>query len=72
MTSDQRKFEHLAGSCDSLAQSASTPEQREAIVDLAHKWQAIATSQKLMRFLSPLIVPRSKRGCTDSVVRPRS
>ena len=47
MTSDQGKFEHLAGLCDCLAQSASTPEQRETFVDLAHKWRAIATSQKL-------------------------
>ena len=45
MTSE-RKFEHLAGLCDALAQSVSTPEQRETFVDLARKWRAIATSQK--------------------------
>ncbi|MGA8436456.1 MAG: hypothetical protein WB713_17070, partial [Methyloceanibacter sp.] len=47
MTSDQSKFEHLAGLCDSLAQNASTPEQRESLLDLAHKWRAMATSQNL-------------------------
>ena len=36
MTSDQRKFEHLAGLCDSLAQSASTPEQRETAQVAGH------------------------------------
>jgi hypothetical protein len=46
MTSDQRKFEHLAGLCDSLAQNALTSEQRETLLDLAHKWRAMATSQK--------------------------
>ena len=29
MTSDQSKFEHLAGLCDFLAQNALTHEQRE-------------------------------------------
>ena len=47
MTSYQRKYEHLAGVCDALAQSASTPEQRESFLDLANKWRAMATSQKL-------------------------
>ncbi|MGA8434150.1 MAG: hypothetical protein WB713_05085 [Methyloceanibacter sp.] len=47
MTSYQRKYEHLAGVCDALAQSASTPEQRESFLDLANKWRAMANSQKL-------------------------
>ena len=47
MTTYQRKYEHLAGVCDALAQSASTPEQRESFLDLANKWRAMATSQKL-------------------------
>jgi hypothetical protein len=47
MTSYQRKYEHLAGVCDALAQSASTPEQRESFLDLANKWRAFANSQKL-------------------------
>jgi hypothetical protein len=47
MTSYQRKYEHLAGLCDALAQSASTPEQRESFLDLANKWRAMATSQKI-------------------------
>jgi hypothetical protein len=47
MTSDQRKYEHLAGVCDALAQNASTPEQRESLLDLAHKWRAMATSAKI-------------------------
>ena len=46
MTSDQKKFEHLAG-CELLAQNSSTPEQRESLLDLAHKWRAMATSQNL-------------------------
>ena len=58
MTSDQRKFEHLAGLCDSLAQNASTPEQRESLLDLAHKWRAMATSQKLYE-VAPLDAHRS-------------
>ena len=47
MTSHQRKYEHLAGVCDALAQSASTPEQRESFLDLANKWRAMATSTKI-------------------------
>ena len=47
MTSDQRKFEHLAALCDSLAQNASAPEEHEHLLDLAHQWRAMATSQKL-------------------------
>jgi hypothetical protein len=58
MSSDQRKFEHLAGLCDSLAQNASTPEQRESFLDLAHKWRAMATSQKLYE-VAPLDAHRS-------------
>ena len=46
MSGNQRKYEYLASVCDALAQSASTPEQRETFVDLAHKWRAIATNQK--------------------------
>ena len=58
MSSDQRKFEHLAGLCDSLAQNASTPEQRESFLDLAHKWRAMATSQQLYE-VAPLDAHRS-------------
>ena len=58
MSSDQRKFEHLAGLCDFLAQNASTPEQRESFLDLAHKWRAMATSQKLYE-VAPLDAHRS-------------
>ena len=58
MSSDQRKFEHLAGLCNSLAQNASTPEQRESFLDLAHKWRAMATSQKLYE-VAPLDAHRS-------------
>ena len=47
MTSDQRKFESLAALCDSLAQSASAPEEREHLLDLAHQWRAMATSPKI-------------------------
>jgi hypothetical protein len=47
MTSDQRKFESLAALCDSLAQSASVPEEREHLLDLAQKWRAMATSPKI-------------------------
>ena len=47
MTSHQRKYEHLAGVCDALAQGASTPEQREHLLDLAHKWRALATDPKI-------------------------
>ena len=35
MSGNQRKYEYLASVCDALAQSASTPEQRETFVDLA-------------------------------------
>ena len=62
MTSDQRKFEHLAGLCDSLAQNASTPEQRESLLDLAHKWRAMATSQITKLLRETLIATRSPRG----------
>jgi hypothetical protein len=44
MTRYQRKYEHLAGVCDALAQSASTPEQREIFRDLANKWRALLTA----------------------------
>ena len=37
MTSDQRKFESLAVLCDSLAQNASAPGEREHLLDLAHQ-----------------------------------
>ena len=47
MTGYQRKCEHLAGVCDALAQSASTPEQRESFLDLVNKWRALANSQNL-------------------------
>ena len=46
MTSDQGKFDILRAFATPSARSASTPEQRETFVDLAHKWRAIATSQK--------------------------
>jgi hypothetical protein len=51
MTSDQRKFEHLAALCDSLAQSASAPEEREHLLDLAHQWRAMATTPRIYEFL---------------------
>ena len=71
MNIDQRKFEHLAGLCDSLAQSASTPEQRETFVDLAYKWRAIATTQK--PYEVPIATHRSAiKAWLHSVVRPRS
>jgi hypothetical protein len=47
MTIDQRKFEQLAALCDSLAQSASAPEERKHLLDLAHQWRAMATSPKI-------------------------
>jgi uncharacterized membrane-anchored protein YhcB (DUF1043 family) len=47
MTSYQRKYEHLASVCDSLAQSASAPEEREHLLDLAHQWRAMATNPKI-------------------------
>ena len=47
MTSDQRKFERLAALCDTLAQSASAPEEREHLLDLANQWRAMATSPKI-------------------------
>ena len=50
MSSNQRKYEHLAGVCDALAQSASTPEQREHLLDLAHQWRALATDPKIYEF----------------------
>ena len=45
MTSDQR--EQLAALCDSLAQNASAPEEREHLLDLAHQWRAMATRPKI-------------------------
>ena len=42
-----KKYEHLAGVCDALAQSALTPEQREHLLDLAHQWRAMATDPKI-------------------------
>ena len=47
MTSDQRKFESLAALCDSLAQNASAPEEREHLLDLANQWRAMATNPKI-------------------------
>ena len=47
MTSDQRKFESLAALCDSLAQNASAPEERENLLDLAHQWRAMVTGQNV-------------------------
>jgi len=47
MASDQRKFESLAALCDSLAQNASAPEEREHLLDLAHRWRAMATNPKV-------------------------
>jgi uncharacterized membrane-anchored protein YhcB (DUF1043 family) len=47
MTSYQRKYEHLASVCDSLAQNASAPEERDHLLDLAHQWRAMATNPKI-------------------------
>jgi hypothetical protein len=47
MSGDRKKYEHLAGLCDYLAQSASTPEQRKTFEELAGKWRVMATNQKL-------------------------
>ena len=47
MTSYQRKYEHLASVCDSLAQNASVPEERDHLLDLAHQWRAMATNPKI-------------------------
>ena len=47
MTSYQRKYEHLASVCDSLAQNASAPEEREHLLDLAHQWRTMATNPKI-------------------------
>ena len=47
MTSDQREFERLAALCDTLAQSASAPEEREHLLDLANQWRAMATRPKI-------------------------
>jgi hypothetical protein len=70
MTSDQRKFEHLAGLCDCLAQNASTPEQRESLLDLADKWRAIATSPKIYE-VPPRAAHRSAvNEWLSSAVRP--
>ena len=64
MTSDQRKFESLAALCDSLAQNASTPEEREHLLDLANQWRAMATRPKIYQ-VPPrdAHAPRSPRGC---------
>ena len=63
MTSYQRKYEHLASVCDSLAQNASAPEEREHLLDLAHQWRAMATNRKFTKFLrGTLIAPRSPLG----------
>ena len=63
MTSYQRKYEHLASVCDSLAQSASAPEEREHLLDLptsGGRWRPI---QKFTKFLrETLIAPRSPLG----------
>jgi len=47
MTSDQRKFESLALLCDSLAQNASAPEEREHLLDLAQQWRTMATRPRI-------------------------
>jgi|RhiMethySRZTD1v2_1073278.scaffolds.fasta_scaffold3320219_1 hypothetical protein len=72
MTGYQRKYEHLAGVCDALAQSASTPEQRESFLDLANKWRALATGAKIYE-VPPREAHRSAvNEWLSSVVRPRS
>jgi hypothetical protein len=51
MTSDQRKFERLAALCDTLAQSASAPEERELFSiwpTSGGRWRPV---QKFTRFL---------------------
>jgi hypothetical protein len=71
MTSDQRKFEHLAGLCDCLAQNASTAEQRESLLDLAHKWRTMATNPKIYE-VPPRDAHRSAvNEWLSSAVRPR-
>ena len=63
MTSDQSKFEHLAGLCDSLAQNASTPEQRESLLDLARKWRRWRLAKNFTKLLrETLFATRSPRG----------
>ena len=71
MTSYQRKYEHLASVCDSLAQNASAPEEREHLLDLAHQWRAMATNPKIYE-----VPPRDAHRCRghrlaegDSIVR---
>jgi hypothetical protein len=47
MSGDRKKYEHLAGVCDYLAQTAPTPEQRKTFEELAGKWRVMATNQNL-------------------------
>ena len=69
MLSNQRKYETLAGVCDCLAQTASSPEQREHLLDLAHKWRALATDPKIYE-----VPPRDAhvKEWLSSAIRPRS
>ena len=72
MTSDQRKFESLAALCDSLAQNASAPEEREQLLDLANQWRAMATNPKIYE-VPPRDAHRSAvNEWLSSAVRPRS
>jgi hypothetical protein len=71
MTSDQRKFESLAALCDSLAQNASAPEEHDHLLDLAHQWRAMATSQKIYK-VPPRDAHRSAvTAWLSSAIRPR-
>ena len=71
MTSDRRKFESLAALCDTLAQKASAPEEREHLLDLVHQWRTMATSQKICR-VPPRDAHRSAvTAWLSSAIRPR-
>ena len=73
MSGYQRKYEHLAGVCDALAEGASTPEQRESFLDLASKWRAMATSQTIYEvFLREKAHRSAVKEWLSSAIRPRS
>ena len=72
MLSNQRKFHCLAGVCDCLAQTASSPEQREKFLHLAEKWRAMASGQSV----SEVPLRDEHRSAVNewlsSAIRPRS
>ena len=72
MTGYQRKYEHLAGVCDALAQGALTPEQREHLLHLAHQWRALATNPKIYEVPLRDAHRSAVQEWLSSAIRPRS